>query len=597
MRQLSTCKYFLPLLTAIGLFGQTSQPQPLLNQYVAGIAATTILDNRSFVLGRLTYVSIACSGASTWSVSLQYGTTYGGSYTSYGSAATVTDSSNPPVAWGFLAAYPNYIKILVNSGSPTCNFSGFTTFYPSLSSNAITSIVAGTGISVSGSSTITVSNTGVLSFNSRTGVVTPTTGDYTAAQVTNAFDLTANNAIGAHYETFTDISTPATPSAGLTRVYSKGGKSCSLDSAASENCTGTGGGGSVFTGSTATNPSFSATPTFSLADVSVKSPVRVEFGTLTANVTAVTFSNKTAGAKFSIVWTQDGTGGRTVTYGASATGTCQVTATAGVSTTQFFEVAADGSTVNGTYCVDTTGDVVLAGSTSGTVTLRAPAVAGARIVTFPAGTTDFTATGGTSNVLKQATVGAAITVGQLAASDLSNGTSGSGAVCLASGSACSGGGSGSYSAGCPPSASTTMTGSDITLCTIASVPALTAGSCYTFTGLAEAAQNYQVFVYADGTLIDTPIANNNTWGGYYIGWTSLYCNGAAVQNAQTMEPLFSTFQNTGLSYAIATTVVAGTNAGGYPITPTAVDWSTSHTITVKMNAASGAGRLFGFKIN
>lgn len=44
---------------------------------------------------------------------------------------------------------------------------------------------------------------------------------------------------------------------------------------------------------------------------------------------------------------------------------------------------------------------------------------------------DLSATGGASQVLKQVSAGAAITVGQLAASDLSNGTTGSGAVVLA----------------------------------------------------------------------------------------------------------------------------------------------------------------------
>lgn len=44
---------------------------------------------------------------------------------------------------------------------------------------------------------------------------------------------------------------------------------------------------------------------------------------------------------------------------------------------------------------------------------------------------DLSGTGGASNVLKQVSAGAAITVGQLAASDLSNGTTGSGAVVLA----------------------------------------------------------------------------------------------------------------------------------------------------------------------
>jgi hypothetical protein len=112
-----------------------------------------------------------------------------------------------------------------------------------------------------------------------------------------------------------------------------------------------GSGGSAFAGSTATNPAFSATPTFSLADVSTKSPTRIEPGALTANVTSVTFINKTAGAKFSIAWLQDGTGGRTVAYGASATGTCVVDPTLNTTTTQFFEVGANGTTVNGVDCV------------------------------------------------------------------------------------------------------------------------------------------------------------------------------------------------------------------------------------------------------
>jgi hypothetical protein len=67
--------------------------------------------------------------------------------------------------------------------------------------------------------------------------------------------------------------------------------------------------------------------------------------------------------------------------------------------------------------------------TTGTLTW-APGTSN-KTITLPNGTTDFTATGGTSQVLKQTSSGAAITVGQLAASDLSNGTTGSGAVVLA----------------------------------------------------------------------------------------------------------------------------------------------------------------------
>ena len=78
----------------------------------------------------------------------------------------------------------------------------------------------------------------------------------------------------------------------------------------------------------------------------------------------------------------------------------------------------------------TVSSVVLKGSTSGTTTVKPAAVAGTTTVTLPGGTTDFSATGGTSQVVKQTTSGGAFTVAQLAASDLSDGTTGSGKVVL-----------------------------------------------------------------------------------------------------------------------------------------------------------------------
>ncbi len=66
------------------------------------------------------------------------------------------------------------------------------------------------------------------------------------------------------------------------------------------------------------------------------------------------------------------------------------------------------------------GDLALKGATSGTITLKAAATAGSNTVTFPAGTTDFSATGGTSQFLKQASAGAALTVVRPACADLSN---------------------------------------------------------------------------------------------------------------------------------------------------------------------------------
>ncbi len=60
------------------------------------------------------------------------------------------------------------------------------------------------------------------------------------------------------------------------------------------------------------------------------------------------------------------------------------------------------------------------GATSGSVSLRVPAAAGSNVLTLPAGTTDFSATGGASQVVKQTSAGGALTVAQLATSDLSD---------------------------------------------------------------------------------------------------------------------------------------------------------------------------------
>jgi hypothetical protein len=69
--------------------------------------------------------------------------------------------------------------------------------------------------------------------------------------------------------------------------------------------------------------------------------------------------------------------------------------------------------------VDCTG-VILDGSGSGTLTVQAPATASGTI-TLPAGTTDFSATGGTGQVVQQATAGGAFTVSTIPASAIASG--------------------------------------------------------------------------------------------------------------------------------------------------------------------------------
>jgi hypothetical protein len=79
----------------------------------------------------------------------------------------------------------------------------------------------------------------------------------------------------------------------------------------------------------------------------------------------------------------------------------------------------------------TRGTLTMAGNTSGSQVWR-PAAAASGTITWPAGTVDFSGTGGASQVVKQTSVGGIFTVGQLSALDLSNGTTGSGSAVLAS---------------------------------------------------------------------------------------------------------------------------------------------------------------------
>jgi hypothetical protein len=70
------------------------------------------------------------------------------------------------------------------------------------------------------------------------------------------------------------------------------------------------------------------------------------------------------------------------------------------------------------------GKLQLKGATSGTLTLKAAATAGTNTLTLPAGTTDLSSTGGTSQVVKQTSSGGALTVARLACADLSDAGSG-----------------------------------------------------------------------------------------------------------------------------------------------------------------------------
>lgn len=136
------------------------------------------------------------------------------------------------------------------------------------------------------------------------------------------------------------------------------------------------GGGSTFTGSTAIScgtgatgcGGANATPTYSLADVSVKSPVLFTVNP-TVSITGVTFTAKTAGARFAIRITTDGT--HTWAWGPGvADQVCPVFSSAIATTVAKFIIDPDGTTVHGDGCLSGIGNLAGYGSYGSAATVN-----------------------------------------------------------------------------------------------------------------------------------------------------------------------------------------------------------------------------------
>lgn len=124
---------------------------------------------------------------------------------------------------------------------------------------------------------------------------------------------------------------------------------------------GGGSGGSVFTGSTGSTIASSSTPVFSLADVSVKSPIRFQISPV-VNVTGPTITNLTAGATFSIAVTTDGT--HTWNWNSIISdNVCPIYTAAAATTTATIQVDQNGTTLHGLSCFGSINGLIFFGAT------------------------------------------------------------------------------------------------------------------------------------------------------------------------------------------------------------------------------------------
>lgn len=318
------------------------------------------------------------------------------------------------------------------------------------SAGPLQEIILGTNLSMSGTTLNAAGGGGggVASVFGRTGSVSAQAGDYTAAQVTNAESSTNKDASAT-------LGTSSTlyPTQGAVKGYVDTGL-------AGKQPTVTWGAGLSFGGSTAavasTESGFltngGATPlTCGLGTAGrlqvlasgelqycdgagiplLRTGLPTQAG-LTWNVTASACTGDANGGKLTlhpsgtqIVCASDiggtgGPGGVASVFGRTGA----VVAQGGDYTAAQVTNAADRTTANTfTHASgQTMARLMLTGATSGAISLRPPAIAGTSIVVWPAGSIDFTTTGGPGHVLRQSSGGSAFTVSPLASPDLSDST-------------------------------------------------------------------------------------------------------------------------------------------------------------------------------
>ena len=120
----------------VGLSFQTTQ-QPLLVTHIYGITSAWIgeggcpgvVNNTSAVSRQNDFSAIYVTGAGSWTAALNFSDiSCGGPWTSYGSAASITQGSPTPIAYGY--GYHKYIQIVI-TGAATATYSASKGYYTS----------------------------------------------------------------------------------------------------------------------------------------------------------------------------------------------------------------------------------------------------------------------------------------------------------------------------------------------------------------------------------------------------------------------------------------------------------------------------------
>src|SRR5581483_3726540 len=168
---------------------------------------------------------------------------------------------------------------------------------------------------------------------------------------------------------------------------------------------------------------YSATPTFTAASNTATSFLI----TLTGNVTSSTLAGASTGQLLTFNVCEDATGGRTFVWPTTIPNHGDIDTTANACSHQTFVWDGTNAQVLGNLVVTGVngGSVDLPGANSGSLKIKPAANAGSNsVLTLPGGTTDFSATGGTSQVVKQTSPGSPFTVGTMGCADLSDASSG-----------------------------------------------------------------------------------------------------------------------------------------------------------------------------